>query len=366
MPSPSADRTSHTSRKRRLFSDSLLFLALLASACGPTGEVRQTAPAAGVRIDGLVSRAGRSFDGAQVLLYPMDALAAGDNLPVPAVSALSAEGGRFTLDAAPGQYLLIARAPGLFAWFGRNPLRATANQRGISLPLVPAHALAEEAAAPGTEGVGGRLLREGAPVAGAQVFAYLEADRGLKGTPYAISQLTGEDGVYRLDLEPGRYFLAARLRDDPQRRGPMDTGDLFGVLPELPLKLRAGQAAAVDIELVEIPSHERMGRYATRFAKLTGLVTDASGTPLAGFRACLYDTPRMIDEPLEVSDPTGPDGRFTLSSTRSGTFWLGAREKLGGPPQSGERIGFAQGGRPVDLSPGVERRELRVVVQAVP
>ena len=50
----------------------------------------------------------------------------------------------------------------------------------------------------------------------------------------------------------------------------------------------------------------------------------------------------------------------------AGTFWLGAREKLGGPPQSGERIGFAAEGKPVELSAGAESRELRIVVQPVP
>jgi len=74
----------------------------------------------------------------------------------------------------------------------------------------------------------------------------------------------------------------------------------------------------------------------------------------------------MIDEPLETGEPTGPDGLFRLNSTRSGGFWLGARERLGGPPQSGERVGFLEGGNRLELGPGVEHDALRIVVKPVP
>ena len=158
-------------------------------------------------------------------------------------------------------------------------------------------------------------------------------------------------------MEPGRYFLAPAERFGERSRGPHGSGDLFGVDPELPLRLKAGTAGDADFEWWKSHSPERMARFTTRFATLSGLVTDAEGRPVAGFRVCLYNTPRIFDEPLEVSDPTGEDGRFLLSSTRDRRFRLGAREKLGGPPGSGERVGFpARAGGVLDSPPASKRR----------
>jgi hypothetical protein len=69
-----------------------------------------------------------------------------------------------------------------------------------------------------------------------------------------------------------------------------------------------------------------------------------------------------------VSDPTGADGRFALEIPLTGTYYLGARERLGAPPKRGERVGFyrnAPGGR-VELEPDSRLSDAHIVVQTVP
>ena len=136
----------------------------------------------------------------------------------------------------------------------------------------------------------------------------------------------------------------------------------------MPLRLRTGNALTTNLELVALPSPEQRARYRADFTRLEGVIVDRQGDPMEGFRACLYDNPRMLDEPLEVSSPTGPDGVFLLTTTRTGNHYLGARETLGGPPRSGERVGFLRDA-PDDglrLTPGGESDGLVIVVQPVP
>lgn len=347
----------------RLFIiNSLLFFLLLASSCQGTPQRSETASF--VTVKGLVSLDAKSHRGATVSFYsPLD-FYEGREL----AQAVTDERGRFEVRLMPGDYLVTARASGLFGYFGRNPLRAYANQEGLSLPLSPAGASRFSPVPEGEEEVEGIVLFEGKPLEKATVQAYLDAKAGLKGPPYAASAPSGPDGRFKLALTPGRYYLAAKLRAGGQDTGPLAAGDLFGLLPDLPLTLEAGRAAKTAITAVKLPSAELMARYTTRFAELTGIIVDETGRPVAGFRPCLYQNARMIDEPLLVGEVTGPDGRFTLKVSRVGDFWLGAREVLGGPPKPGERIGFLKDSPNdgIPLKPGTLVENLTIVVRPVP
>lgn len=343
---------------------SLLFcLALVCAGCA--GAVRLDEAGKYPHVEGIVSHNSKSFAGATVALRRVENFALAN---APVESVVSDEKGRFALNPAPGEYIVTAQAPGYFAFFGRNPLRVGADEKNLSLPLAESHVPTIQTVAHGSEGIEGRALYEGKPAQGVIVQAYLDVRNGFRGQPYASAPPTGEDGAFILDLEPGRYHVVARKRSDGHRTGPLEAGDLFGVLPELPLALATGTRARFDLETVKLPSAELMARYQTRFSVLTGTVVDEAGKPVAGFRPCLYKNPRMLDEPVMVGDPTGADGRFTLKTSRAGSLWLGARETLGGPPQSGERVGFMRPFPPdgIELAPGKEQPELTIALRRVP
>ena len=316
-------------------------------------------------LEGRVSWQGRGLAGAEVVLLPARWDPAGD--PEPVARARAGPAGEFALSPPPGVYLVLARAPGRFAYFGRNPVRLRDRLSGLNLPLVPVHPVTRIPVRPGGERIEGRVLTGGRPLPGARVFAYLDPDRGLRGPGYAMSEPSGPDGSFVLPLPPGTYFVAARLRHGGLR-GTLHPGDRFGVLPRFPLRIAEGEAFRVDIETVEIPSAERMARFRGGFATLTGRIVDAGGRPVPGIRACLYTNPQMLDRPAAVAEPSGPDGSFVLTTPLAGTFYLGAREVLGAPPAPGERVGFYRGprGTVLEVRPGERIEGLRVVVMGVP
>lgn len=324
-------------------------------------------PAMGVqpKVRGLVSKNGKSLAGAKVELTRADNFTEGLS---PTAVAIADDKGRFEMSAPAGIYMITAHAPGLFAYFGRNPIHLNADHSEISLPAAPAHVPRTTGVPEGSEGLSGTVLFEGKPVEGALVQAYLDAKNGFKGPAYAQSAPTGPDGAYEIPLLPGRYFITVRQRAGGYRTGPLTTGDLFGFFHEYPLALAKGKAIAADLELVRLPSAHMRERHQSYYAILAGIVTDRQGRPMAGFRPCLYDNPRMLDEPVTVGDITGTDGRFTIRTDRIGKYWLGAREKLGGPPLSGERMGFISGpdAGGITLEAGTSLTEIRIIVEPVP
>ncbi len=341
-----------------------LGLALSLTGCG--GARPATTPAGLATLEGKVSLDGTGVGDAEVFLLSAHFQLTPD--APPDARTVSGSDGSFRLEVPPGTYLLLARRGGLFSYFGRNPVQPTVALTGLHLPLVPAHPAVRAVSPPGEEHLAGRVLEAGQPVADARVFAYLDAGRGLRGPGYAVSDPTGPDGAYRLPLPPGTYFVAARFRAGGWKTGTLDPGDRFGVLSDFPLSLGSGESVEADIETVEVPGREQMARFQGRFARLSGRIVDGGGSPVPGLRACLYESPQMLDRPSVVSDPTGPDGRFSLETPLTGVFYLGAREVLGGPPAPGERVGFYRGplGAAVEVAPGARLGDLIVVIQEVP
>ena len=140
-----------------------------------------------------------------------------------------------------GRYFLIARKRGsgkgvgpmmkgdLISWYRFNPIRVEdGKELEIVLPMVvkrldrDIHGTRMAGARPGFEGV--ITDREGRPVQGLHVFAYLEPEMGHH-KPAALSSITDEQGKYQLFLpKAGKYYVGARhgYGDNPT------PGEMFG------------------------------------------------------------------------------------------------------------------------------------------
>jgi len=70
-----------------------------------------------------------------------------------------------------------------------------------------------------------------------------------------------------------------------------------------------------------------------------GTVYDSEGEPLVGIRVHVYDHIQMSERPKFVSDKTGPDGTYKLFLPEGGTYYIAARDKIGGPPKVGDLYG---------------------------
>lgn len=335
-----------------------LTVALLLS-CAP--------PLLAASVTGKVAVDGVGTAGVTVGAYPATALSFAG--PPAHVSAPAAADGTFALELPPGNYYLLAAGNGWFSYYGRNPLTVPAEGlTEVNLPLVPSVSPPPTQPVAISGGIAGQVLHEGKPVGNAVIFVYPDLSAQLKGFGLGMSAPTDEQGLFELSLPAGRYYLVARVRHGGSLAGPLQSGDLFGFLPGNPVVVETGAVVRVALPVIAVP--EKISRHAaTMFGqtRLSGRIVDREGQPLAGLQALLYADDAMLNRPLYVSQPTGPDGLFQLSFPVGGSFFLAARDTLGGTPAPGELYGRYQGkeGALLRVETGQAIDGLRIVVEEV-
>ncbi len=277
----------------------------------------------------------------------------------PAFSGATDGNGTVFCPLAAGRYFLVAQwradgdyarpiAPGdRFAYFGGNPVFVSRGRvREIVLALeefVPPPKAA--APPPGLSGVAGVVLSGGAPVAGAQVTAYLKADGGFRDMGFAASGPTAADGGFLLDLPPGAYYLVARKRAGGGVAGPLRKGDAFGYYAANPVTVVPGRFArvAIPVTLLRLRNAPAYSGDSVAAAFIEGRILGRDGKPRKGAYAALYDNPELLNRPVFLSDVTGADGRYRLPVPAPGTYFLGARNSYGGSPAPGDLYGRYEG-----------------------
>ncbi|MDO3378763.1 hypothetical protein [Geoalkalibacter halelectricus] len=264
-----------------------------------------------------------------------------------AVSEPSDEFGLYRLDLPAGLYALFARDAerGLFAFCGRNPVALAdetvwAGLQGVKT-TPPRTAPYDDGFNGAVEGV---VLFEGAPVAEARVYLYLDAEEDLKGQGYRMSPPTGSDGRFAFDTLPETgYYLVARKRAGGGQVGPVREGDLFGVYAGNPLYLPAGQSLDINLPMVRKVQDENRSETFVRATGMafSGRVVDPEGRPVAGMHVFAY-TDRVIghQRPAALSAPTGVDGRYVVYLREPGVYYVGSRQKYGDSPRPGELFGM--------------------------
>jgi len=290
-----------------------------------------------------------------------------------ATAAPSQADGRFRLEVPPGSYALFAWSADRshFAFCGRNPVTVgdSATPVWAGLQAVPVAAATRGGYAdPYSAAIEGQVLHGGKPVANASVFVYPDLSAQFKGFGLGMSAPTDVQGLFEVPLPAGSYYLVARVRHGGSLVGPLQAGDLFGYLPANPVTVGDGEVVKVALPVIAVP--EKVSRHAaTMFGqtRISGLVVDRAGKPLAGLQALLYADDAMLNRPLYVSQPTGADGVFQLSFPTGGTFYLAARNTLGGTPAPGELYGRYQGsgGAALKVETGQNLEGLQIVVEEV-
>jgi hypothetical protein len=163
----------------------------------------------------------------------------------------------------------------------------------------------------------------------------------LKGPPYTTSQPTGAEGDFSVSLPPGKYFFVLRQRTGGDAVGPVRTGDYHSEVIG-PVTVRGGETIVRDVvalrklgETKDLPSTTP----APTSTGISGTILDSDGKPVKGARVHAYTYPQMSERPKYVSEATGADGRYVLFFPEGGTFYLAARNRIGGPPKIGELYG---------------------------
>lgn len=344
-----------------------LFMLLLLLVLG--GCAVATAPAGkNARVLGKLSLAGAGRGNVVVSAWPATTSALTGVAPYR--SEPSAENGGFTLSLPPGEYYFLAHGDDTFAYYGRNPVAVpVAGLDGLKIGLVALpSAPAPVSGQFGSEsGVTGRVLVQGVPRADAVIFAYTDLSNHLKGMGYAMSVPSDADGRFTLPLPAGTYYLLARLRQQGGMvTGPLRAGDFIGYAQQNPVRIGTNQLVQLSIPLLEVPEKvEQLAGSLFGGTSLSGRIVTRDGRPVGGARAILYAEPQMLNRPLFVSRPSDADGRFVLSFPHGGTYYLAARQQLGGAPAPGELYGTydATPEHAVTIATGEQRDGIELTVE---
>ena len=169
---------------------------------------------AGTSIKGKVNFDRLPATGVSVEAYRADAVHLSEH---PAFrSDATAADGTFRLDLPPGSYYLFARGPGLFAYYGRNPvLVPDGGLEGVSIGMVQA-SYREGVVDALDDVVSGQVTNSGAPQAEAIIFVYTDLTTQLKGMGYMMAGPTDDQGRFELNL-PSLSKLSASISPSTSR-----------------------------------------------------------------------------------------------------------------------------------------------------
>lgn len=235
--------------------------------------------------------------------------------------------------------------------------------RNLWLPLSALILFLLAACSPSQEsGLEGTLHFQERPLAGAQVEVYLKSEKDRSTLPFTTAA-TDDEGRYRIDLPPGRYFLIGKKKE--QRPG----GGVRMLMAESPANpLEVGET----VRRVPPFSLREMGRDGSLVPDpgtgVAGRVT-AGGEPLAGVFVYVYTESASglmgpsYGEAVQVAE----DGTFRIALP-AGSYHLAARLRADGSrmgePQAGDLNG-AYAGNPVRVPRGevlqLDDLELRAV-----
>ncbi len=204
--------------------------------------------------------------------------------------------------------------------------------------------------------ISGKILaKEGTSLAGGAVLFYdaLTGPAPLKNPGRVPMRLCviGDDGQFRAELPPGKYYLRAMKRIS--RGGfALQNGDYFydSVDDKGEAKVYLVQGGAItDIgtiaDVVPLKKTEDVIRTSAE-----GVITDTVGKPVEGVFVFAFRDPSISRMPVYFSRNTGPDGKYVLPLS-AGIYYVRVRNKLrGGPPHPGDLIGTFGGETPVRVS----------------
>jgi len=305
-------------------------------------------------IHGKVSYQEKGLAGASVLLY---AVADERITGAPAYQVEgTAEDGSFEIAVKPGQYFLLARKfadpanPGregdVFSYYGGNPIVVgegeTINMGVNGTPILPLEVKSKS----GGTGIRGRIYADGKPLARTRVTLYQDTTTIFRGIGYA-SVVTNDKGDFAFSLEPGEYYVIARKRMSNDKMGPLSEGDFFGFAHDNPVKVEADHFSMVSINASTKQVKVKQGgqditlggTVKAGVTTISGVIRDPAGKPVANVYAAAYRDSMMTQKPDFISNPTGPDGSFTISVSEGGEYYVGARNTLGGPAERGDLLG---------------------------
>ncbi len=175
------------------------------------------------------------------------------------------------------------------------------------------------------------------PVEGAYVFVY-EKGASPHGPPFVMSEATGPDGAFDVELPDGEYTLVARRHASGLAGSPLSEGDSKSDIFDI--RVENGQIVNRTFFVFKKDDDKKyFGAGNESETAISGKVLDSDGNPMRGFRVQVYTYAQMSERPKYVSAASGADGQYIVYLPKGGTYYIAARDHFGGPPKIGDYYG---------------------------
>ena len=202
-------------------------------------------------------------------------------------------------------------------------------------------------------GIQGRTAWRGDLVSGVRVRAYRHIEDIATDKVLAVSDPTGSDGIYTLDLPPGAYVLTARNYETTAR-----PGDYFCYYSGSPVSVSEGYFSNVGFNLIKIP--QEVSPVAGKSSGIKGEISYLDA-PLERVYLYVYkDAKEGFKGPGYNIVPV-EKGQFKLRLP-PGDYYLLARKRARGgrfgPVETGDYFSYYYG-NPVHIEAG-QIRETRI------
>jgi hypothetical protein len=167
------------------------------------------------------------------------------------------------------------------------------------------------------------------PVSGAEVYVF---DSGsIKRPADFISNRTVEDGNFRVELPPGKYWALAIMRHSGATFGPLGKEDKHSGEP-IEIGTPDKDEIRHNFTIMDLQEAARANQKRNEtMVKVTGHVLDRNGTPTAMAYVMADSRQHFGRMPRYLSTWTGTDGSYTIFLP-IGKFFLGATKDF--PPHS--------------------------------
>jgi hypothetical protein len=202
-------------------------------------------------------------------------------------------------------------------------------------------------------GVQGRASWRGEVIPGIVVRAYRSIPDIAAGKVLAETAPAGKDGIYRLELPPGSYYLTAR-----DGSGPLRPGNYFCYYNGAPVQVVANGFRNVGFNLIRVP-HEAPAEKAQR-SGIRGEITFQDAPLERSYLYVYQEVDKGFKGPGYLIQPV-EKGKFRINLP-PGKYWLLARKRVRGgqfgPIETGDYFNYYYG-NPVTIVAG-EVRETNI------
>ncbi len=191
------------------------------------------------------------------------------------------------------------------------------------------------------------MIKDGGPLSkGMAVF--FKADEGPVPDPDRYLRIPDEvidlddTGLFSIRLPVGTYFMGAIKRMSGELIGPPDNGDYFFISRNSKGSPRTYVIQNnMDLDIGTISEAVLFKRVISEDATgISGIIRDLKNEPVKGAIVFAYFTQTMTGLPPFTSYRTGEDGKYFISVSQKGNYFLRVRDIYGGgPPVPGAIMG---------------------------